>query len=116
MGGREGRGRLLCAMVDRISVLLDGSAHRLQSAQSESRSLEVRGGCRGLDSGGIDIPIAHRSLGTQKALIGVLRLQERIVALRPRVGVELIVVLIVRLIVGIHENDLIDKTKNEIGQ
>lgn len=116
MGRGEGSGRLLCAMIDRISVFLDSSAHRLQSAQAESCSLEVRGGRRGLDSGGIDIPIGHGSLRTQKALIGILRLQERIVALRPCVRVEQIVVLIVRLIVGIHENDLIDKTKNEIGQ
>ena len=105
----------MCAMVDRISVLFDGSAHRLQSAQPESRSLEVRGGRRSLDSGGIDIPIAHGSLRTEKALVGILRLQERIGALSPSVRVEQIVVLIVRLIVGIHANDLIDKL-NEMGQ
>ena len=113
LGGGESRGRLLCAMVDRISVLLDGSAHRLQSAQAKPRSFEVRGRCRGLDGGGIDIPIAHAALRTEKALIGVLRLQERIRSLRPSVGVELVVVLVVRLIVGIHENDLIDKTKSD---
>ena len=64
-----------------------------------------------MDSGGINIPIAHGSLRTQKALVGILRLEERIGALRSSVRVEQVVVLIVRLIVGIHAYDLIDKTK-----
>ena len=58
----------------------------------------------------VDIPIAHCSLRTKKALIDILRLKERIGSLRASVGVELIVVRLVGLIVGIHENDLIDKT------
>ena len=64
-----------------------------------------------MDSGGIDISIAHGSLRAEKALVGILRLQERIGPLRASVRVELVVVLVVRLIIGIHENDLIDKTK-----